>query len=243
MAALAAHAWLFSLLARQSFRLSEPAVSFATTATPVELVAPIPPAMRKTPPRQARRERTARPQTPVQAVIAPREVITAPPAPATVVASAQSQRLIAGGLAPPSPLGGPAGDDAGGQAAAGQTYPINPGYWKVVERWLVLNKTEFYCVEPQNIARFMAAPCNHIYHCDYPVQMMSGDSYSFEGVISRPGERYKVHGAGRYSSTSLHLSVTGFGHWHLAPFVFTASLDGEFLGADCPADAKKIHQK
>jgi hypothetical protein len=126
--------------------------------------------------------------------------------------------------------------------APGQRYPINPGYWEVVERWLVLSKTERYCVEPQNITTFMSAPCNHIYHCAYPVQRIEDARFHFEGVIWKTGERYQVRGGGDYSATRLHLSVGGHGHWHMVPVLFSASLDGRFLGADCPADAKRIRQ-
>jgi hypothetical protein len=185
--------------------------------------------------------------------VAPPSAVAARQAPAPVVAPLQiaDAQNLRGPLAPlpgdgasdagdPLDLGNPP-PDLTAQAPAGH-YPINPGYWQVDERWLLLSRKERYCVEPWNITRFMAAPCNHLYHCDYPVQRIEADRFHFSGVIWRHDERYNVTGGGVYSPTHLHLSVTGAGHFRILPFAFNASLDGQYLGADCPADAKRIRQ-
>jgi hypothetical protein len=113
----------------------------------------------------------------------------------------------------------------------------------VVEHWPLINRTELYCVEPWNIIRFMAAPCNHIYHCVYPVQTIGTDTFHFQGVITGRNDRFDVRGGGDFTPNTLHLTVNGLGHWHILPVIFSARLDGQFLGPDCPADAKRIRQR
>jgi hypothetical protein len=131
-------------------------------------------------------------------------------------------------------------ESASAGASGGPSYPINPGYWEVVERWLLIGRTERYCVSPETITRFIAAPCNHIYHCEYPVQTVQNGRLRFEGVIWKKDERYNVRGEGLFTPTTTHLSMSGHGHWRMLPFVFAGSLDGHFLGPDCPADAKRL---
>jgi len=125
-------------------------------------------------------------------------------------------------------------------AARAASYPINPGYWEVKENWLgLVHQTERVCVEPRNIVKFLAAPCNHIYRCVYPVQQMGGGKIHFEGTWSKRGELYHVRGSGDYSPTRVELGVTGHGHWHVMPVPnVSASIRGAFLGPDCPAGAK-----
>jgi hypothetical protein len=120
--------------------------------------------------------------------------------------------------------------------------PINPGYWEVTTNWLgLLTTTARYCVEPKNITKFMAAPCNHIYHCTYPVQEYGDGKARFEGYIRGHDELYHVRGGGTYSPTTLNMSVSGSGHWHIVPIAGArASLRARFLGDDCPADAKRF---
>ncbi|HUO11618.1 MAG TPA: hypothetical protein VMU37_02575 [Caulobacteraceae bacterium] len=172
-----------------------------------------------------------------------------------VVVAAAPPLLAAGDplAAPIPPLASPGGDDPLDLGAAPPTdltdqvpgagqYPINPGYWEVAERWLLLSRTERYCVEPWNITRFIAAPCNHLYHCSYPVQRFEAGRFHFEGVVWRHDERYSVSGGGDYSPTSLHVSARFAGHYRFLPLAIGASLDGKYLGADCPSDAKHLRQ-
>jgi hypothetical protein len=126
--------------------------------------------------------------------------------------------------------------------APGVRYPINTGYWQVDERWLFLGKTEFYCIDGFNILKFMAQPCNHHYHCVYPVEDVADGKIRFAGVIRNDREKYDVSGGGSYSPTRLAVSVAGAGHYKILPLAFTASLDARFISGDCPPDAKRIHQ-
>ena len=161
-----------------------------------------------------------------------------------------------GGLAPPLPSlpdDGPAAEPARpeivppapslGGLSPGVKYPVSPGYWQVAERWLLFSKTEFYCVDGFNILKFMTEPCNHIYHCAYPVQDVSDGRIHFAGVIRGRREKYDVSGGGSYSPTRIRVSVAGSGHYKILPIAFTAALDARFLSDDCPPDAKRIRQR
>jgi len=126
--------------------------------------------------------------------------------------------------------------------AGAQPYAINPGYWEVTTNWLgMVNKTERWCVDPKAIPRFLAGPCNHIYHCTYPVQTFHDGRAHFEGDIRGHDELYHVHGGGTYSQTTMDMHVTGQGHWHILPIVDAeASMKAHFLTETCPAGAKHI---
>ena len=123
-----------------------------------------------------------------------------------------------------------------------QPYPINPGYWEVTTNWLgLVKKTERWCVTPKAIPRFLAGPCNHIYHCTYPVQEFHDGRAHFEGEIRGHDELYHVRGGGTYSLTSMDMRVSGAGHWHIVPIVDAeASMQAHFLADTCPAGAKQV---
>jgi hypothetical protein len=126
--------------------------------------------------------------------------------------------------------------------AAAEGYPINPGYWEVTTNWLgLVKKTERWCVEPKAIPRFLAGPCNHIYHCTYPVQEFHDGKARFEGEIRGHDELYHVRGGGTYTATTMDMSVTGAGHWHVVPIVGAqASMKAHFVAEACPAGAKQV---
>jgi len=237
---LLAHVWVLGLVATRPIDPPLTVDGSAQQATPIEFVPPVHPTPKSTTTKKQKRV------TPV---------VVAQARPAAMANADPVRPADAGSLdAPLAPLGGPSGGndpiDVGGgppadltrQTPPGGQYPINPGYWQVAEHWLLLSRTERYCVAPRNITQFIAAPCNHLYHCDYPVQSVEGGKFHFSGVVWRHDERYNVHGGGAYSPTSLHLTASGAGHFHILPFAFSASLDGQFLGPDCPADAKRIRQ-
>ena len=235
--ALALHAGVLFWAASDRARLFGSVRDAAQRATPVSFV-PLPEPPRKD--RSQRRRSFPTPPQPSAAIVAPK--------PAQAIAG--PQLALAESLGPTAPLASSALPGAGDitpgdpeSGADGSAYPINPGYWEVVEHWLFVDRKERYCLEPQNIVRFMAAPCNHIYHCSYPVEVFDADTYHFEGVITGSGTRLSVKGGGRYTPTSLHVSARFDGHYKVLPVVLSGSLDGQFLGAECPAGAKRIRQR
>jgi len=249
--ALAVHALALFLVGTQG---SRPAPSVRReTVIPIEFAAPgirptKPPPKPSADPKPPAPPRQAAPAHSVIPLLTP-----PPPEPAPAV-EASAPAPAAGGApdgtgpggaaaeAPPEPLGKPAGG-LGEGGPSQKDYPINPGYWKVTSRWLLLEQTDRYCVTPLNITRFMGGPCNHRYTCVYPVEEWAGGRLRIQGEIWRKGERYKVTGSGAYAPDRLHVSLRGAGHWNLMPVAFLAWVDGEFLGADCPPDAKPIRQR
>jgi hypothetical protein len=230
-ASFVAHLLVFSLFATDNFRPTAPPIEYVQSATPVEIV----PRLKREPPPRSEHKRRAPPQR--RSAPAPVALISAPPAAVT-----DQQVQLSQAQAPPVLISPPELPDVVVPPPPAGGYPINPGYWEVVEHWPFIDRTERYCVEPKNITTFMAAPCNHIYRCIYPVQSIEDGRLHFIGQISKHDESYKVRGEGVYSPISLRLSVRLVGHWRMLPFAFLASLDGRYLGADCPADAKRIRQ-
>jgi len=208
-------------------------------AIPVVLVPRLPePAPRPAPPRRgpssARRGITA---APVALVLADGAGALKPPLPPVDADSSAAP-------APEAPnADAPADQPRGPVLAQSIPYPVNTGYWQVGERWLFFGKTEFYCVDGFNILRFMAQPCNHIYHCAYGVQQAEGGRIRFAGVIRGRNERYDVTGGGDYSARRIAVSLTGAGHYKILPVAFSAAIDARFLSPQCPAGAKQILQR
>jgi hypothetical protein len=126
--------------------------------------------------------------------------------------------------------------------AAQQPALIDPGYWDVTTDWLgLVKKTERYCIEPKNIAKFMLGPCNHHYTCTYPIQTVAEGKAHFEGEIRGHDELYHVHGDAYFTPTTMNLKLSGTGHWHVVPILSAhASIQAHMLSPDCPVDAKHL---
>ena len=238
--AFAAHVWILHAAATQAFPpLPIPAEAAAAT-TPVSFYQPVEPLRPKPSPDRRRPSQSKAITSRVAQLGSVRPLVAGVEGqlaePLAPLASA------ADSAGPPDATSG-SPQDLTDQTPPPPHYPINPGYWLVDEHWPLISRTERYCLEPWNIIRFMTQPCNHIYHCYYPVQSIGADTFHFQGVITGRYDRFDVRGGGEYSPDSLHLRVTGLGHWRILPVVFNASLDGQFLGPDCPADAKRIRQR
>ena len=130
-------------------------------------------------------------------------------------------------------------------SSAAPEYPINPGYWEATYDWLGLyTTTDRYCVEPKNITSFLAKPCNHIYHCNYPVAAYKDGKVHFEGTIAGRNELYYVNGGGAYSPTEFSMHASAHGHWKIMPVPkVDLWIKGRFLGETCPPGAKHFHQR
>jgi hypothetical protein len=118
---------------------------------------------------------------------------------------------------------------------------ISPGYWEATTDFLGLShKTERWCVEPKTVVKFMLGPCNHHYHCDYPVQQVGGGRAHFEGVIKNASERYNVQGNATYTAETLDLKMSGAGHWKLLPIAGFGAIQAHRLAPECPEGAKRL---
>ncbi|HEY3798845.1 MAG TPA: hypothetical protein VGL58_10875 [Caulobacteraceae bacterium] len=217
-----------------------PEAAYAQAAIPVAFAPPIRPPKPKlaAPPRAA---------PAIKSVRAP--VVTAddvlPVAASAAAANGPGQLAAAsgpvGGLAqlqaPPDLI-----DPAVTPTVDAPAYLVNPGYWQVNAIWLAVPLSYKYCLEPQNITRFLSQPCNHIYTCQYRQASLADGKAHFSGVFFNPHERYEISGGGDYSPTHVRLTVAGAGHYHIVPLAFWAAVDAHYLGPDCPANARRIKQ-
>jgi hypothetical protein len=121
------------------------------------------------------------------------------------------------------------------------TYGVTPGYWEIKTNWLGLyTKTERDCLVPERIAKFLSGPCNHNYKCSYPIQTVADGHAHFEGDIRGHDEAYHVTGGGTYSATTLDMSMSGSGHWHIVPMLGHAWVKAHLIAPECPVGAKKL---
>jgi len=239
-----AHVTIFYVAEVDSTRGDFDFADYAGSATPIELQAM--PQRPKTASRPPHRPNLPRPRAPAHLAIRPMSNISearaeAPDADIVTPGGGENRGPSTGDLATADAL--PDFGAAPTLTAPSDQYPIQPGEWDVAERWLVMSRTEKYCLKPENILRFMVAPCNHIYHCSYSRQEVSDGKLRFVGVVRGNDQLFNVQGSGIYSPTELRVNVTGLGHWHILPVAFGASLDGHFVSAQCSAAAKPIRQR
>jgi hypothetical protein len=130
-------------------------------------------------------------------------------------------------------------------SAAEPAYPINPGYWEATYDWGgLIRTTDRYCVEPKNITTFLAKPCNHIYHCNYPVAGFGNGKAYFKGTITGNNELFHIAGGGTYTPVQFDMHASANGHWKIVPVPgFDVWIKGKFLGAVCPPGAKHFHPR
>jgi hypothetical protein len=118
---------------------------------------------------------------------------------------------------------------------------ILPGHWEATYTVMGVGKTEKWCIQPKDIAKFMHGPSNHIYKCEYPVSTTEGGVIRFEGECrSRKGRHAFLKGEGAYTLTTLKVKVEIKGGVKLAgiPITVTPSMKARLLSESCPADAK-----
>jgi hypothetical protein len=133
-------------------------------------------------------------------------------------------------------------------AAHAQPYPINPGFWEAHTTFMgLIGSTDRYCIKPKDINKFLAGPSNHIYRCTYPDQVTADGKIHFKGscVQTKHGKVVMVidlEGDGAYTPTTVRMRANGSTHMLGLPVSGSAAVDGHFISADCPADAKSFKE-
>lgn len=116
---------------------------------------------------------------------------------------------------------------------------IIPGYWETTDRSPVGTKTERRCITPNDVAKFMRGPSNHIYACTYPQQTIGGGVITFRGeCVDRKGQRVQLSGHGVYTHNILSMTANVSVRLLGIPLTLTASTDARRLGDTCPGPAK-----
>ena len=117
---------------------------------------------------------------------------------------------------------------------------IAPGYWETRTDWLgQKGAPDRLCIKPQDVARFLSGPSNHIYRCTYPVTTAAGGAISFEGTCAdKKGQKIKLRGTGAYTAVSVHMTATGTAKMLGIALPGGASVDAHLISATCPPGAK-----
>ncbi|MDQ2859552.1 MAG: DUF3617 domain-containing protein [Pseudomonadota bacterium] len=124
-------------------------------------------------------------------------------------------------------------------AAARAQDSFLPGYWETTDRSPVGVKTERRCIMPQDVAKFIRGPSNHIYACTYPRESVGQGQISFRGeCVDKKGRRYPLSGKGEYTHTTLTISADVTVRLLGIPLTLSASTDAHRLGDTCPALGK-----
>lgn len=124
-------------------------------------------------------------------------------------------------------------------AFAGQP-AIAPGYWETRTDWLgQKGAPDRLCIKPQDVARFLSGPSNHIYRCTYPVSTAARGAISFEGTCAdRKGQKIKLRGKGAYTTATVRMTATGTAKMLGISLPGSAAVDAHLISATCPPGAK-----
>lgn len=127
-------------------------------------------------------------------------------------------------------------------ARAQDPSPINLGLWEIRTDWLgLMTKTEQWCVHEKDVKKFLSGPSNHIYKCVYPVSEAADGVIRYDGACrDKKGWTIKIRGDGTYTPTSVRMHAKGSTHLLGLPVTGSATADGRFLQAECPAGAKSF---
>lgn len=119
---------------------------------------------------------------------------------------------------------------------------IIPGYWETIDRSPVGTKTERRCITPNDVAKFMRGPSNHIYACTYPREAISGGVITFRGeCIDKNGQKVQLSGRGFYTPTTLSMTADVSVRLLGIPLTVSASTDAHRVGDKCPAPVESSH--
>lgn len=126
-----------------------------------------------------------------------------------------------------------------GGAAWAQPNAISPGYWETdnqVVSPVRSSKVERRCIRPQDVAKFMNGPSNHIYHCTYPTRVIGPGTIRLKGTCAaKDGRPIPIWGDGTFTEDSFHMDAhvtVPFGPLNVPGHAVT---DAHRLAAECPA--------
>jgi hypothetical protein len=124
-------------------------------------------------------------------------------------------------------------------SATAQPRAISPGYWETTNKVVSpfpSSKVERRCIRPQDVAKFMEGPSNHIYHCTYPTRIVGDGTIRLKGsCASKDGKAIPVEGQGTFTDDTFHMDA--YVALQLGPMTIPghAVSDARRLGRECPA--------
>src|ERR1700756_5775768 len=124
-------------------------------------------------------------------------------------------------------------------AAAAQPKAISPGYWETNNQGVSpmhSSKVERRRIKPQDVAKFMEGPSNHIYHCTYPTRVVNEGTIRLKGsCATRDGRPIPVEGEGTFTEDTFHMDAHVAAQMGPLTIPVHAVTDAKRLGPDCPA--------
>jgi len=146
-------------------------------------------------------------------------------------------RTAAAALALTLPFAAPA-------LAAGEGNAIAPGYWETTNQVLSpirSSKVERRCIRPEEVAKFMEGPSNHIYRCTYPTRVVGQGTIRLKGsCTTKKGPPLPVSGEGSFTRDTFHMEAQVAAQLGPMTVPIRAVTDARRLGGECPApDAPK----
>lgn len=128
--------------------------------------------------------------------------------------------------------------------AARQPNAIAPGYWETTNQVLSpirSSKVERRCIRPEEVAKFMEGPSNHIYRCTYPTRVVSEGTIRLQGsCTTKKGPPVPVSGEGSFTRDTFHMEARVSAQLGPMTVPIRAVTDARRLGDECPAgDAPK----
>ena len=127
-----------------------------------------------------------------------------------------------------------------GAPAAAQPNAIAPGYWETTNEVVSpmhSSKVERRCIRPQDVAKFMEGPSNHIYHCTYPTRVVGEGTIRLKGsCATRDGPPIPISGQGTFTRDSFHMEAQFAAQLGPLNIPVHAVTDARRIGPDCPAE-------
>ncbi|CAN7422724.1 DUF3617 family protein [Phenylobacterium sp. LjRoot219] len=127
-------------------------------------------------------------------------------------------------------------------AAVGHPNAIAPGYWETTNKVLSpvrSSKVERRCIRPEEVAKFMEGPSNHIYRCTYPTRVVSQGTIRLKGsCTTKKGPPVPVSGEGSFTRDTFHMEAQVAAQFGPMTVPIRATTDARRLGDDCPAAAE-----
>lgn len=132
---------------------------------------------------------------------------------------------------------------AASPSAAGEANAIAPGYWETTNQVLSpirSSKVERRCIRPEEVAKFMEGPSNHIYRCTYPTRQVGRGVIRLKGsCTTKKGPPVPVSGEGRFTRDTFHMEARVAAQLGPMTVPIRAVTDARRLGDECPvAEAK-----
>ena len=128
-------------------------------------------------------------------------------------------------------------------AAAAAPKAIAPGYWETTNQVVSpmrSTKTERRCIRPQDVAKFMEGPSNHIYRCTYPTRVIGEGTIRLSGTCAtKKGPPLPVSGEGTFTRDTFRMEARVGAKLGAMTVPIRAVTNAKRLGPDCPAETPK----